>query len=36
MKFFKDFNDKWYIIGTIVGLFAGITVGWLMAAYVIL
>jgi hypothetical protein len=27
---FKDFNEKWYIIGTIVGVFAGITLGWLM------
>ena len=26
----KDFNEKWYILGTIVGIFAGITIGWLM------
>jgi len=26
----KDFNEKWYIIGTVVGIFAGITIGWLM------
>jgi hypothetical protein len=28
----KDFNEKWYILGTIVGIFAGITIGWLMFA----
>jgi hypothetical protein len=27
---FKDFNEKWYLIGTAVGVFAGITLGWLM------
>jgi hypothetical protein len=27
---FKDFNEKWYLIGTIVGVFAGITLGWLI------
>lgn len=26
----KDFNEKWYTIGTIVGVFAGITIGWFM------
>lgn len=26
----KDFNEKWYLIGTIVGLFAGIALGWFM------
>jgi hypothetical protein len=26
----KDYNEKWYIIGTIIGIFAGITIGWLM------
>ena len=26
----EDFNEKWYIIGTIIGIFAGITIGWLM------
>jgi len=26
----KDFNEKWYIIGTLVGIFAGIAIGWLM------
>ena len=26
----KDFNEKWYIIGTVVGIFAGIAIGWLM------
>jgi len=26
----KDFNEKWYIIGTIIGIFAGIAIGWLM------
>jgi hypothetical protein len=26
----SDFNHKWYIIGTIVGMFAGITIGYLM------
>jgi hypothetical protein len=25
---FKDFNEKWYLIGTAVGIFAGITIGW--------
>ena len=25
----KDFNEKWYIIGTVVGIFAGIAIGWL-------
>jgi len=25
---FKDFNEKWYLIGTVVGVFAGITIGW--------
>lgn len=26
----KDFNEKWYLIGTIVGIFAGIAIGWFM------
>ena len=26
--FFNDFNEKWYVIGTAVGILAGITVGW--------
>lgn len=26
----EDFSDKWYIIGSIVGMFAGITIGYLM------
>jgi len=26
----KDFNEKWYLIGSVVGLFAGIAVGFLM------
>lgn len=26
----KDFNEKWYLIGTLVGLFAGIAIGWIM------
>jgi hypothetical protein len=26
----EDYNEKWYMIGTIVGLFAGIALGWLM------
>jgi hypothetical protein len=26
----EDYNEKWYIIGTVVGLFAGIALGWLM------
>jgi len=26
----KDFNEKWYIIGTVVGIFAGIAICWLM------
>ena len=28
----KDFNEKWYLIGTLVGILAGITIGWLMFA----
>jgi hypothetical protein len=28
----KDFNEKWYLIGTLVGLFAGIAIGWIMFA----
>jgi len=28
----KDFNEKWYFIGTAVGILAGITIGWLMFA----
>lgn len=30
MKFFNDYNDKWYTIGITVGIFAGITIGWLL------
>jgi hypothetical protein len=26
----KDFNEKWYFIGTVVGIFAGIAAGYLM------
>jgi hypothetical protein len=26
----KNYNEKWYFIGTIVGIFAGIALGWLM------
>lgn len=26
----KDFNEKWYLIGTIVGIFAGIALGWIL------
>lgn len=26
----SDFNQKWYSIGIVVGLFAGIAFGWLM------
>jgi hypothetical protein len=26
----EDFNEKWYMIGTVVGIFAGIALGWLM------
>lgn len=28
----KEFNEKWYLIGTLVGILAGITIGWLMFA----
>ena len=35
MRFFNDFNEKWYFIGNLVGFFAGIAAGWLMAVYVI-
>jgi len=24
----KDYNEKWYILGSIIGIFAGITIGW--------
>lgn len=24
----KDYNEKWYLIGTLVGLFAGLGLGW--------
>jgi hypothetical protein len=30
MKILKDFNEKWYFLGTIVGILAGITIGWFM------
>jgi len=26
----KDFNEKWYLIGTVVGIFAGIAIGYVM------
>jgi hypothetical protein len=26
----NDYNEKWYLIGTFVGMMAGITIGWLM------
>lgn len=26
----KDYNEKWYFIGTVVGIFAGITIGWFL------
>jgi hypothetical protein len=26
----KDYNEKWYFLGTLVGIMAGITIGWLM------
>ena len=26
----KDYNEKWYLIGTFVGIMAGITIGWLL------
>lgn len=26
----KDFNEKWYFIGTIIGVFAGIALGYFM------
>ncbi len=26
----KDFNEKWYFIGTIVGVFAGIALSYFM------
>jgi len=26
----NDFNEKWYTIGTVVGIFAGIAIGFLM------
>jgi hypothetical protein len=29
---FKDYNEKWYFLGTVVGIFAGIFLGWLMFA----
>ena len=32
VKFSKDYNEKWYFIGTLVGMFAGITIGWLIFA----
>jgi hypothetical protein len=28
----KDFNEKWYIIGTLVGILAGISIGYFMFA----
>lgn len=34
-KFMEDFSEKWYFIGTIMGIFAGISIGWLMAVYVL-
>jgi len=26
----EDYNEKWYMIGTVVGIFAGIALGWIM------
>jgi hypothetical protein len=26
----EDYNEKWYFIGTFVGLFAGVAIGWIM------
>jgi len=26
-KLFDDFDEKWYLIGTVVGIFAGIAIG---------
>lgn len=26
----EDFNEKWYLIGTFVGILAGVALGWLM------
>ena len=26
----NDFNEKWYIIGTIIGILSGFTIGWLL------
>lgn len=31
-KFTKDYNEKWYFLGTLVGIMAGITIGWLIFA----
>lgn len=28
-KFLDDFSEKWYFLGTIVGVFAGIAIGWI-------
>lgn len=28
----KDFNQKWYINGSLVGILAGITIGWFIYA----
>ena len=25
-----DFNEKCYIVGTVIGIFLGIAIGWLM------
>jgi len=26
----KDYNEKWYFIGTVVGIFAGIAIGYFL------
>ena len=26
----KDYNEKWYLLGSIIGIFAGITIGWFL------
>lgn len=28
----KDYNEKWYLIGTLVGLAAGFALGWFVFA----
>jgi hypothetical protein len=29
-KFIEDYNEKWYFLGTLVGIMAGITIGWVL------